>query len=137
MGAPETKIRAAFVTKLQAFPSLPSVAWENISFTPTAGTTYLAPFLLPGEPIQAELGVAGQNRHTGIYQISIYAPAGKGVSAINTLRDGLVDHFKRGTLLTYDGITVQVQKAWPGPMQQETGWIHTPITIRYRLLAAD
>jgi hypothetical protein len=136
MGAPETKIRAAFVTRLLTFPSLPSVAWENMSFTPGA-VPYLAPFLLPGEPVQAELGTAGQNRHAGIYQISIYAPAGNGVSTINTLRDNLVDFFKRGTLMTYSDITVQIQKAFPGPMLQETGWIHIPITIRYRLLAAN
>jgi hypothetical protein len=136
MAAPETKIRAAFVTRLQTFPSLPSVAWENISFTPGV-VTYLKPSLLPGEPFQAELGEAGQNRHSGIYQISIYAPAGNGVSAINTLRDNLVDFFKRGTLMTYSDITVQIQKAYSGPILQDTDWIHIPITIRYRLLAAN
>jgi hypothetical protein len=137
VGAPETKIRSAFVTRLLTFPALPSVAWENVSFTPTTGTTYLRPFLLPGEPVQAELGTAGQNRHSGIYQISIYAPAGVGTSAAGTLRDNLIDFFKRGTTMTYSDITVQIQKAFPGPMLQETDWIHIPITIRYRLLAAN
>jgi hypothetical protein len=136
MAAPETKIRAAFVTRLQTFPSLPSVAWENMSFTPGV-VPYLAPFLLPVEPFQAELGVNGQNQHSGVYQISIYAPAGSGTSAINTLRDNLVDFFKRGTTMVYSDISVQVVKAWPGPMLQETDWVHIPITIRYRVFAAN
>lgn len=137
MGAPESKIRAAFATRLQAFPSLPSVAWENVPFTPAAGVMYLRPSLLPGEPIQGEIGPLGQNWHNGIYQISIYAPAGQGVSAAEAVRDALVDWFKRGTLLTYSDATVQVVKSWPGPMLQETDRIHIPVTVRYRLLAAN
>lgn len=137
MSAPYSAIRSAFVTKLQAFPSLPSVAWENVPFTPTAGAPYLKPALLPGEPQQAEIGTNGANRHTGIYQISIFYPAGLGVPGLNTLRDGLINHFKRGTVLTYSGISVTIQKAFPGPVLQETGWQHLPITIQFRCDSAN
>ncbi|MDA8114990.1 MAG: phage tail terminator-like protein [Acidithiobacillus sp.] len=131
MTAPYSAIRSAFVTRLQAFPGLPSVAWENVPFTPATGVPYLQPSLLPGEPTQAEIGTAGANRHVGIYQISIFAPTGTGIGAINTLRDGLCDHFKRGTILTYAGITVTCQKAFPGPVIQETDWQHVPVSIRF------
>lgn len=136
MSAPETKIRAAFVTRLQLFPSLPPVAWENVAFTP-GSVPYLSPFLLPAEPFQSEIGTAGANRHTGIFQISIFAPQGQGMGVAGTLRDNLVDHFKRGTTLTYSGVTVTVEKAYPGPMLTEVGWVHIPITIRYRADAAN
>ena len=137
MSAPFSAIRSAFVTKLQTYVGLPSVAWENVPFTPTSGTTYLQPALLPGEPLQSELGATGQNRHMGIYQISIFAPTGTGILALNTLRDGLCDHFKRGTVLTYGAISLTIQKAFPGPTMQETDWVHVPISIRYELLAAN
>lgn len=137
MGAPDTKIRAAFATRLQTLSRLPPVAWENVAFTPTAGVAYIRPHLLPGEPVQAEIGTLGQNWHNGIYQISIYAPAGQGTATISALRDAIIDHFKRGTLLTYSDITVQVVKAFSGPMLQETDWIHLPLTIRYRVLATN
>jgi hypothetical protein len=138
MGAPDSSIRSAFVTKLQTFSPLPSVAWENMPFTPVIGTPYIRPFLLTGEPFQAEIGTAGANRHTGLYQISLYYPAGKGVLALGTLRDALIDHFKRGTTLTYSSLTIIIQKAYSGPiMQQETDWIHQPITIQYQLLAPN
>ena len=137
MSNPISSIRAAFVTKLQTFTGLPSVAWENVPFTPTAGVTYIAPFLLPGEPFQAEIGTAGINRHSGVYQISIFAPAGGGMAAINTLAGSLCDHFKRGTALSYGGVTVTVQKAYQSPMQQETDRVHIPITIQFRCDAAN
>lgn len=131
MSAPYTAIRAAFTTKLLTYPSVPSIAWENVPFTPVIGTAYIKPVLLPGEPLQAEIGTNGINRHYGIFQISIFAPAGKGISTISSLRDGLIDHFKRGTVLTYDGIATRIIKAYPGQMLQETDYIHQPISIQF------
>ena len=131
MGNPLANIRAAFVTKLQAFPSLPSVAWENMPFAPATGVPYLRPVLLPGEPLQCEIGANGNNRHTGIYQISIFYPVGSGIANLNTLTIALCDHFKRGSRLTYGGATISIQKAYPATYLQETDWIHVPITIQY------
>jgi hypothetical protein len=137
MSSPRSDIRNAFAVKLGALSPLPSVAWENKKYTRVIGTPYLEPFLLPGEPVQAEIGASGQNRHVGIYQVSIYAPVGGGVGVINGLIDALCDHFKRGTVLTYSPITLTVEKSFSGPTIQETDWQHVPITIRYYLLAAN
>ena len=137
MSAPYSAIRSAFVQKLQAFPSLPSVAWENVSFTPVKGSPYLKPALLPGEPSQAECGTASQNMHPGVYQISVFAPAGAGIGALFTLRDSLLDHFKRGTVITYMGQSVQVTKAATGPVMQDTDWQHVPLSIYFRAYAPN
>jgi len=118
------------------YTPLPSIAWENVAFTPVTGTTYLKPTLLHGEPVQAELGAAGLNQHNGIYQISIMAPANTGAGGILTLQNGLVDHFKRGTVLTYGGINVRISKAWPGQWQTETDRVHVPVTIQFFSYAA-
>lgn len=137
MSDPIVSIRAAFVTRLLLFPSLPPVAWENVAYTPTIGTTYIAPYLLPGEPIQVEIGTAGANRYTGVFQISIFAPTGSGIAAINTLAGALCDYFKRGTTVSYGGLIVSCQKAYSAPVLQETDWQHLPITIRYVTTAAN
>ncbi len=131
MSNPLINIRAAFATKLQAFSPLPSVAWENVSFKPTTGQPYIEPSLLPAEPIQIETGTNGINRLSGVYQISVFAPTGTGIAAINTLIAGLCNHFKRGTVLTYGGDVITIQKAYSSPVMQETDWQHTPITIKY------
>lgn len=135
MSAPYAAIRSALTARLQTLSGLPSVAWENVPFTPTAGSMYLKPSFLPGEPVQAEIGTYGQNMHTGLYQISVFAPAGTGVASLNTLRDALCDHFKRGTELIYSGVTVRLIKAFPSPMMQETDWVHIPITVMWRAYA--
>ena len=137
MAAPYSAIRAAFAARLLAFPSVPSIAWENVAFTPVAGVTYLQPELLPAEPVQAEIGTNGGNHHFGIYQISIKAPAGGGIGTAATLRDGLLDHFKRGTQLVYNGLTVQIEKAFTGPALQDTDRLHIPISIRFRAYSSN
>ena len=132
MSNPLSSIRAAFVTKLQAFTGLPSVAWENVPYTPATGVPYLQPALLPGEPFQREIGTNGINRHSGIYQISVFAPTGTGIAVLNTLVSALCDHFKRGTILNYGGSIVTIQKAYSGLTIQEADWQHVPVTIQYR-----
>jgi hypothetical protein len=137
MGSPEASIRAAFITHLQTFTSLPPLAMENMEYKPVIGTAYLRPTLLPGEPFQAEMGPSGQNWHVGLFQISIMHPAKVGLSAPGLLRDNLINHFKRGTNLTYGGITVRIKKAYSSPALQETDWLHIPISIEYHLLASN
>lgn len=137
MSYPYAAIRSAFVQKLQTFPSLPPVAWENVPFVPAPGVSFLRPYLMPAEPSQAELGSNGQNVHVGIYQISVWTPSGVGVSDMQALCAALVDFFKRGTALAYMGQTVNITRAFPGPMIQETDWIHTPVSIFYRAYAPN
>lgn len=137
MSAPYASIRSACAARLLTLPSVPAIAWENVAFTPPAGQPYLKPVLLPGEPVQAELGTNGLNMHPGIYQVSIFYPAGGGMAGFEALKNGLVDHFKRGTVLTYGGVSVRISKAFPGSMQQETDYIHQPITIQFRAFAQN
>lgn len=134
MPSPNTSIRAAFVSHLKMLPSLPQTAWENVPFD-NEGNTYLKPVLLPGEPTQAEIGYTGRNRHVGVYQVSVLCPSGTGVAEINALKDSIVDHFKRGTVITYGYVNVSITKAFAGPMIEGTEWIHCPVTIQYQLLA--
>lgn len=151
MSAPYTAIRSAFTTKLLAFPTLPQVAWENRPFTPTQ-VPYLQPTLIPAESFQSEIGVNGMNRYSGIYQISIFVPAGQGTAAIDLLRDTLIDHFCRGTIITCDDVPewdtdifwsnnrdarVTILKSWTGPTMFETDWVHVPVSVSYRLDATN
>jgi hypothetical protein len=137
MSAAETPIRAALVTYLQTLASLPPVAWENVPYTPTIGTMFIRPVLLPAETFQAEIGTLGQNEHTGIYQISIFSPIGIGTLTAYTLRDALINHFKRGTTLVYSGVTTKILKCYCNSDIQETDWLHIPVNIRYSAKAAN
>ena len=126
-----TDILAALDGRLAALSGLPSVAWENIAFTPVNGVAYITPSLLLAEPSQAAIGDDGMNNQIGIYQVALAYPANTGKQAIMAMADSITNHFKRGTRLTYNGQTVNIEKAWPGPWMQETDRLIMPITIKF------
>lgn len=53
------------------------IVFENMAYTPAAGETYLRAFTIPGDTASNTLG--GDHRlYTGVFQVSIIAPAGTG-----------------------------------------------------------
>lgn len=108
-------IRAALTARLMAMTDLPDVAWENTAYTPTVGVPYLVPSIMWGESFQAEYGTSGLNREVGIYQIRCVYPDGEGEGPLLNMIGRIKTHFKRGTTLTYNGLTVTVRKCYPGP----------------------
>ena len=89
------------------FGSIPT-AWQNTAFVPVKDTLYLRPTVLPASTIQAALGTNGIDEYIGIYQIDIFAPAGKGRGEAEIKADSVADHFKRGTDLSKNGKTIRL-----------------------------
>lgn len=110
-----TDIRAALTAHLQGMPGLPAVAWENMAYAPVTGVPYLKPDIVWAESFQVEIGAQGANREAGIYQIACNYPPGQGTGPMNSMLGKLRERFKRGTVLTYNGIRVTIKKAHPGP----------------------
>ena len=101
-------ISAALDDRLSSLTGSSPVAWQNTVFKPAKSTLYLRPSLLPVSSAQIGLGSAGLDEHSGIYQVDVYAPSGKGRSEAEVKADSVADHFKRGTDLTYNGVTVRL-----------------------------
>lgn len=101
-------LSAALDQRLNTMSGLPSTAWENAAFTPVNGTLYIRPTILPNTTSQAALGTSGIDEHLGIYQITIFAPAGKGKKEATEMADTLANRFKRGTDLVYNSLEVRL-----------------------------
>ena len=125
-------ISAALDGRLNTMTGLPDVAWENYNYTPVAGTLYLRPTNLPGSTDQATLGTAGTDLTTGIYQVDVFAEASKGKNAGLVMADNIANHFKRGTVLAYNGRTVKVTTVRRGLTDNSNGWYQVPVEILYR-----
>lgn len=111
-------IGAALDGRMNTLSGGSAIAWQNTVFKPTKTALYLKPTNLPVSAIQTGLGASGIDQHTGIYQVDVYAIAGKGRNAAEVKADAVADHFKRGTDLTYNGITVRL-----GDTSRNTGII--------------
>lgn len=132
-------IRAALTVHLKGQLGLPQIAWENRSFAPVPLQPYLEPEVLPGEPRQASQGADSPNWHVGVYQIFIKNyPRDRGIGELNELAGVILDRFKRGTVLQSNGVTVTIQKAFPGPVDRsDPSGLKLPLTIRFTALAPN
>ena len=131
-----TDISAALDGRLNTLADSPPVAWENKEYTPTKSTLYLRPTNLAGSTTQSSLGTSGEDMNEGVYQVDVFAPAGRGKKAANDAADGVADHFKRGTDLTYNGRTVRVRSVSRGAGRNSNGWYQIPVIINYYAITA-
>jgi|AntDeeMetagen134_2_1112570.scaffolds.fasta_scaffold02290_4 hypothetical protein len=125
-------IRKALDSHLATMPPAIDVAWPNRPYDPQIGTPWMRPNLLPTPPRQAELGLQGRNAHTGIYQISVFYPAGNGPGRAEDAASALVERFKRGTDVTYANHLVRCVMAGYRDGTQEPDWYSLIVEIEYR-----
>jgi hypothetical protein len=73
-----------------------NVVLPNIPCVPPASKQYFVLSFLPGEPDPASMGTEAENRWTGVFQIDIYSPVGKGEDEVNAKYEALSKLFERG-----------------------------------------
>ncbi len=125
-----TDIEAALNTRLNSLASHPPIAWPNTQYKPIIGTAYLRPTILPSESIEETLN--GGQVDQGIYQIDIFVPLEKGISAITTWMDSIRAHFINGSILTSGGTKVYIIKTNRSLFQREESWFSGYISIYYQ-----
>ena len=129
-------ISAALSANLNTYAAANSipVAWENVKYLPVTGAKYLRETLIPSSTEQVELGAAGIDETLGIYQVDAFTPAHSdlGKSEAQILADGVANQFKRGALLTYNGVNVRIRKVSPGGGAIDGAWYMIPITIEFK-----
>ena len=135
---PDRDLQSALNDALaDAFPTMP-IAWENVKFTPTVGTTYFRVHLLRAKSDVKTLGQSPWIERQGIFQVSVFSPIGTGFGAPIGKAAEIVAAFKASTSFVYNGLTVTIVLAWIGDgLDDEAGWHNTPVNIQYRCHFAD
>jgi len=110
------------------FGGLP-VFLENSTSVPDILTPFLTGTILPGIPMQLELGPEGTDLHEGIYQISIYYPKDSGTGDINRKADEIAAIFKPGTNLEWGTVCVRINNIGRGPLRINKGWAILDLSI--------
>lgn len=107
-------------------------AWENKSFLPPEATLWIRETYLPAERRAAAMGTTSQNRHRGIYQVDVFRPAGEGSGEAEETATLIENLFKRGTVISYSGITVKIESASRTTGRKSEPWYMIPVFIRWR-----
>lgn len=135
----DTSIERALLTRLTTLDFTQSqIAWPNMPFQPTNGTAWLRPSFLPAQTEAGAASAIAHNRYAGLFQVSLFYPAGSGTTAPSEEADGIMTHFKRDTKLTEGTVTVLIiGPPYRLPAELEPDWLHIPIRIPYRCQAAN
>jgi hypothetical protein len=123
-------IRTALESALAAMSPNLATAWENVPYTPVAGTPYQRVYLLLADPAQPEIGRMTQER--GFLQVSLAYPLGEGPAAAQTRAELIRDTFYRGRSFTASGVTVTIEKTPEiSPAMVEPDRYVLPVRIRF------
>lgn len=131
-------VRAAIEGRLKAWaaaqtPPIP-IAFENVNYVPVTGASYIRGFLLPADTINPSVGGLHKQYH-GMYQVSLYAPEGKGIGDIEAITKGIEVLFKAPTTIEKFGRKVNITRtpAVSKGMPDGAGFFMTPVTIWYHM----
>ncbi|WP_053151036.1 phage tail terminator-like protein [Pseudomonas sp. P97.38] len=115
-----------------ARPQKLKIVFENMAYTPAADETYLRAFTIPGDTASNTLG--GDHRlFTGVFQVSIIAPAGTGKTKTNPIADELIGLFPLYVRDTKNGFVVTpMTPVEMGPGITGDSTYTVPLSFSYR-----
>jgi hypothetical protein len=103
-------IRVALESHLAALTtSMPPVAWPNVPFTPVTGTTYLRAAFIPVLRRPVTTGPDPEQRHSGLFYVTIYTPEEKGAAEGIGLADDLLSHFNGSDAIVTTNAIVRLE----------------------------
>lgn len=131
-----TDTNAALNTQLNNMVGKPPIAYPNNGYDPVKGTLYIMPTNINGDYEQVTLGASGQDQVISIYQIGIFAPSGVGRGTSTAMAELIANQFKRGTYLTYGGVTLRITAVNPPKegINDDQGWYYTFVEIVYKAI---
>lgn len=124
-------IRRALEAHLATYTSLPSggIQYENALFDPPEQAIYLRTKVDFSPPEGRTYGVGASVRLAGLFSIDVFGPAGVGTGSLETLVDGLLNHFASGQILTFGTHKVILYVPWRESGVTGETWYFVPIFV--------
>ena len=124
----EDGILDALLDHLSTLSTTLPIAWPDLPFTPV--DSYLEAFVTPNVVNQVTLGKDGHNRHEGLMQVNVVQKSGSGVISSAGVGSTIVAHFKRGTVISKNGLNVRTRPPRIAqPIDDSRGWTRMPVII--------
>lgn len=129
-------IRSCLENHLTGITGLPDIAWENVNFKPTTGTSFVRPTFIPLNREPAVRGLSPQQRYDGIFTIDCYCPENEGPATCDDVAELIIEAFEATTDISYDvdtntTIIVSIDTANRDQGYLESPWYYIPVTIRW------
>lgn len=131
MPANYTDIEKALITELSAVDSTTPRGYPNDELEDKPDGLWLQLHNLRVESIPVTLGDAGEDNHSGIFQVDLNYPVNKGTKDILAKADIYTDFFTAGKTLVYNGQEVKVLSSSLTPGRYVGGYYRISFTVNY------
>lgn len=133
-------IRAALESHLANTADLPDIAYENVTFEPTTGTSFLKVVFVPVSRRASVRGTNPQQRYEGIFRVFCYTPEGSGPAAADDLANKIMQAFDATTDISFtpsggDEIIVSVDYAERDNGFVDSPWYYVSVNIGWYIYA--
>lgn len=128
----EQDIRGALTARALTASGLPAMhAYEGVPFSPVLQTPYVAFALIPTQERPSSLGPGGLTLKQGLFQISLFYPAGSGTGAAESAADAVKAAFTPGLSLTQNSNFVRIKYRERAPAKISADWIMVAVTVAW------
>ena len=134
MASIHNDIRAAFETHISTTANLPTIAYENVVFEPTTGTSFIRVMYLPTVTRPAVRGLNPQLRYQGVFAVTVFTPEGNGPSTADDYVNKVINAFQATTDISFTNAQSQTIKVSIDYAERRQGlidspWYYVPINI--------
>ena len=134
MASIHNDIRAALETHISTTANLPTIAYENVVFEPTTGTSFLRVQYLPTVTRPAVRGLNPQLRYQGVFAVTVFTPEGNGPSTADDYVNKVINAFQATTDISFTNSQSQTIKVSIDYAERQQGlidspWYYVPINI--------
>lgn len=124
-----TNIQVALDTRLAAGSFGIPIVYENVPYSPVAGTSWLRATTLFAD---AEVvTVSRKERFRGIYQVDVFVELEKGSGDLNTLLDAVRDHFKASLNLTAGSDQIIIRNIGRTAATRDRAWYQGSVEVNF------
>lgn len=124
-------IRACLDNHLAGASGLPVIAYQNVPYEPTTGTSFIKVNMIPTSRRPAVRGLNPQQRYDGLYSILICTPENMGPGAGYDIADLLLDRFNATTDISFNGLIISVDYSEVRTSFLDSPFYCTPVTIAW------
>ena len=134
MASIHNDIRAALETHISNTANLPTIAYENVAFEPTTGTSFIQVRYMPTSTRPAVRGLNPQLRYQGVFYVIVSTPEGNGPSTADDYANKVINAFQATTDISFTNAQSQTIKVSIDYAERQQGlidspWYHVPISI--------
>ena len=122
-------IRAVLDNQLTTTTDVPPIAFQNVPYEHTVDTLFVKATTIPTSRRISSIASPNQLRYQGLYSILVCAPERQGPGVGYDWVDTLLDRFRAGSELSYNGQYVTIEYSEVGASYLDSPFYCTPITV--------